>query len=75
MLEFLLSVMRDENREFPMRLDAAKAAAPYVHARLASTELSGPNGGPIQHAEIEVDDATRARALAAFLAKTRAAKE
>ena len=29
------------------RLDAAKAAAPYCHARLSSTELSGPSGGPV----------------------------
>src|SRR5271169_5548941 len=28
-LDFLLSVMRDDKRDFPARLDAAKAAAPY----------------------------------------------
>jgi hypothetical protein len=25
----------------------AKAAAPYCHTRLSSTELSGPSGGPV----------------------------
>lgn len=31
------------------RLEAAKAAAPYCHARLANVEHSGPGGGPIPH--------------------------
>lgn len=31
-----------------MRLDAAKAAAPYVHPRLANVELTGKDGGPLQ---------------------------
>lgn len=30
-------------------LDAAKAAAPYVHPRLAVVENTGTDGGPIQH--------------------------
>ncbi len=47
-LEYLLSVMRDETQDPATRRDAAKAAAPYCHARLASTELSGPNGGSVQ---------------------------
>jgi hypothetical protein len=68
-LDYLLSIMRDESEDKRERLDAAKAAAPYCHARLASTELSGPNGGPIQTREIT--DEARVRALAAFLAKTK----
>lgn len=50
-LEFMLDVMRSEapDTEDPMvrmshtamRMDAAKAAAPYVHAKLASIEHSG----------------------------------
>jgi hypothetical protein len=36
-LEFLLSVVRDETRDIAVRLDAAKCAAPYVHARLQTT--------------------------------------
>lgn len=37
-LDFLLKAMRDECNEFAVRLDAAKAAAPYIHARLSSVE-------------------------------------
>jgi hypothetical protein len=69
-LEYLLSIMRDQREDKRDRLDAAKAAAPYCHARLASTELSGPNDGPIETRE--VTDEMRARALAAFFKKTSA---
>jgi hypothetical protein len=41
-------IMRDKDQDARSRLDAAKAAAPYCHARLSSTELSGPNGSPVQ---------------------------
>lgn len=40
-LAFLLQVMRDETKEPMVRLDAAKAAAPYQHARLSSIDLHG----------------------------------
>lgn len=40
-LEYLLLVMRDETKDETTRLDAAKAAAPYVHPRLAAIEHSG----------------------------------
>lgn len=40
-LEFMLNVMRDEAADAAKRLDAAKAAAPYVHPRLNATTLSG----------------------------------
>jgi oxalate decarboxylase/phosphoglucose isomerase-like protein (cupin superfamily) len=33
-LEFLLEVMRDANHDLPLRLEAARAAAPYIHKRL-----------------------------------------
>lgn len=39
-LDYLLDVMRDENREASERLDAAKAAAPYVHPKLSSVEMN-----------------------------------
>lgn len=32
--QFLLTVMRDESKPLPLRIEAAKAAAPYCHARL-----------------------------------------
>jgi len=38
-LDFMLQVMRDESLEPAKRLDAAKAAAPYVHPRLASVAV------------------------------------
>jgi hypothetical protein len=57
-LEFMLSIMRNEPPETQdlrvaldyqaMRFEAAKAAAPYVHARLAAVELTGKDGGPVE---------------------------
>jgi hypothetical protein len=47
-LDFLLEIMRDENQDARSRLDAAKAAAPDCHARLSSTEVSGPSGSPVE---------------------------
>lgn len=43
-LDFLLATMRDEGNDFITRLNAAKAAAPYVHAKLASVEVGGTGG-------------------------------
>jgi hypothetical protein len=40
-LEFMLSFMNDQNEEMHHRLDAAKAAAPYVHPKLANIEHKG----------------------------------
>jgi len=40
-LTYMLKVMRDVKDTPERRLDAAKAAAPYVHARLASVEIQG----------------------------------
>ena len=37
-----------------MRLDAAKALAPYVMPKLAQTTLTGPNDGPVQVAAFDV---------------------
>ena len=37
-LDYMLSVLRDEDRAFEQRFEAAKAAAPFVHARLSSIE-------------------------------------
>jgi hypothetical protein len=55
-LEYMLEVMRrDSDHEDPkvqiareaMRFEAAKAAAPYIHPRLASVEHLGPDGGAV----------------------------
>lgn len=40
-LDYMLGVMRDETEEKGRRLDAAKAVAPYCHARLTAVEHSG----------------------------------
>jgi hypothetical protein len=37
-LEYMLTTMRDESKPETVRLDVAKAVAPYVHPRLASVE-------------------------------------
>lgn len=37
-LEYLLAVMRNEHASAGERLDAAKSAAPYMHARLSNVQ-------------------------------------
>jgi hypothetical protein len=37
-LDFMLQKMRDEAADLATRMDAAKAAAPYVHPKLASID-------------------------------------
>lgn len=39
-LEFMLDALRDESRPFDVRMDAAKAAAPYVHPRLSQVDAN-----------------------------------
>lgn len=46
-LDFMLSVLRDEGQSMENRCWAAEKAAPYVHAKLASVEHTGKDGGPI----------------------------
>jgi hypothetical protein len=47
-MKYMPSTMRDERQQVALRLDVSKAAAPYVHPRLASVEqavqvdLQGP---------------------------------
>lgn len=47
-LDYMLEILRDEGNDKLTRMDAAKAAAPYVHAKLAAAQISGPDGGPIE---------------------------
>ena len=47
-LDYLLSVMRDEDLPRDERVDAAKAAAPYLHARLNATTISGDQDKPLR---------------------------
>lgn len=39
-LDFLLRIMRDDGADEAKRIDCAKAAAPYLHAKLANIEHS-----------------------------------
>jgi hypothetical protein len=41
-LDYMLRVLRDESASPAARMNAAKCAAPYIHARLASTEFKAP---------------------------------
>ena len=67
-LDFMLAVMRDEGREFKDRFEAAKAAAPYVHARLTSAEVGGVGGGALNAVvKVVIDDETVDRVSARLL--------
>ncbi len=47
-LEFMLQIMRNPANEPADRLDAAKSAAPYVHAKLANVTVVGDPDNPLQ---------------------------
>lgn len=51
-LQYMLDVMRDEAADKSRRDDMAKAAAPYVHPKLANMQHTGRNGGPIQSVDL-----------------------
>lgn len=55
-LDYLLSVMRDDLLDREARVDAAKAAAPYVHAKLAAVEFSGGLAFSHEDALAELDE-------------------
>ena len=46
-LDYMLAVMRDTRAEPSRRDEMAKAAAPYVHPKLAAIEHTGKDGGPM----------------------------
>lgn len=62
-LEYMLRIMRDLDTEPNRRDDMAKAAAPYVHSKLASVEHKGG---------LEVTTQTKEQRDAAVAAATRA---
>jgi hypothetical protein len=43
----MLGVMRDGRLDPAMRLEAARAAAPYVHPRLSAVDVGSSGGGPL----------------------------
>lgn len=58
-LDYLLSIMRNETLPQPDRVDAAKAAAPYVHAKLANVELNASVAFCHEDALDELDEPAR----------------
>jgi hypothetical protein len=46
-LEWMLSVLRDETQPPERRDEMAKAAAPFVHPRLATTKVQGDRDAPL----------------------------
>lgn len=67
-LEVMLKAMREhaDNKDWDAAASIAKDAAPYMHAKLASVQHSGPNGGPIQTVDltnVSTDDLERLEAL------------
>ena len=58
-IDYMLRVMHDTKADSERRDDMAKAAAPYLHPRLTSTEVTGKDGGPIQTANIDLTKLSR----------------
>jgi hypothetical protein len=46
-LDYLLGLLRDEGQNQDTRIDAAKAAAPYVHAKLANIDMKAKHEGNV----------------------------
>lgn len=55
-LAYMLSIMRNEALDREARMDAAKAAAPYAHAKLAAVEHSGAIAFSHEDALAELDE-------------------
>lgn len=53
-LDYLLQVMRDESGGSGDRLEAAKAAAPYVHPKLSAVTLAGDRDNPVAITHVEL---------------------
>jgi hypothetical protein len=59
-VDYMLSILRDETQSQGDRMDAAKAAAPYLHARLSGVKHSGELAMRHEDALNELDDARKA---------------
>lgn len=65
-LDYMLGIVRNDEEDKSVRLDAAKAAAPYVHARLQAMTLAGDPDKPLK---VEMSDLEAARRLAFLMTK------
>ena len=72
-LDYMMAIVRNEQEDKTVRLDAAKAAAPYVHARLQAVTLGGDPENPLT-VENRHSDLEEARHLAFILSKAMKAK-
>ena len=52
-LDYMLRVLRDPTVDHSRRDEMARCAAPYVHPKLATTEIKGDPDKPVQH-KVEV---------------------
>jgi hypothetical protein len=68
-LDVMLHVMRDNRLDATLRFEAARAAAPYLHPRLAAIEHTGASAGPIQVEKRHSSDIEVARMIARVLLK------
>ena len=59
-LAYLIRIMRDPNADQARRDECAKAAAPYVHPRLAAIEHGGSISLTLEQALVEIDSETLA---------------
>jgi hypothetical protein len=64
----MLKAMREhaDKKDWDAAASIAKDAAPYMHAKLASVQHSGPKGGPIQTVDLtkmSADDLERLESL------------
>lgn len=48
-LDYMMSILRDETLEAAQRFEAAKAAAPYVHPRLSTTDVGNKDDQAFKH--------------------------
>lgn len=65
-LEYLLTVMRAPEAEPRERINAAIAAAPYVHAKLSTVDLKAEVSGTLKHEHSLRPKLTRAEWLASL---------
>ena len=66
-LEYMLQVMRNPRVDGSRRDDMAKAAAPYVHPKLANHQLTGKGGGPIEILDLSKATDEQLDALASLI--------